>query len=326
MVPAIAASTEDPASELPLVSIIFLTYNQEKYIGEALHGLLSQTYPRLDIIITDDASTDATVELIAAELARYPDRSDIRFIRNKENLGGFGRGNFLNALSFARGEFVVISCGDDVMLPRQVEAMARVWRDEDVSLVTANALYIDQDSHELDRFRHSPDQPFDDSFETLARNGVNDTCFGAAMGFERQLHDEFGWPPAYLTASDIMLPFFAYLAKGARFIPEPLLKYRVHPQNTSLSLAAEATSDPSGRLIAEEHMHYVLLAHAFLMESELDRANECDPERFDGVVEAIKPLVEVQIVERARKLLRARIELSGLGISRLAAPRPDAGD
>jgi len=50
----------------------------------------------------------------------------------------------------------------------------------------------------------------------LAQNGSNAVCFGPTQGFERSLYDEFGWPPEHLTADDIMLAFYAHLAKGAR--------------------------------------------------------------------------------------------------------------
>jgi glycosyltransferase involved in cell wall biosynthesis len=307
----------DPKSPLPLVSVIFLTYNHERYVEEALEGLLSQTYPRLDIVIADDASLDSTVELIAARLASHAARSDIRFVRNERNLGGLGRGNFLNALALTSGEFVVTACGDDVMSPDMIEKMVNVWRREGVSLVTANAVYVDEHSKE-GRTVRDPNGPYDESFETLARDGGNVTCFGAAMGFERRLFEEFGWPPGYLSASDIMLPFYAYLSNGARFIPEPLLKYRVHSENTSLSLESEA-ADKIGRLIVEEQIFYVHMAHAFFMEAELDRLAAADPPRFAGVAERIKPLVMVQAIEMGRKLVRTRIALNDLGIPRISA-------
>lgn len=309
--------TTEASSERPLVSIVCLTYNHESFIDEALQGWLAQTYPRLDIVITDDASTDATAALIATRLAELPARSDIRFVRNPRNLGGAGWGNLARGLDLARGEFVVIACGDDVMLPTMVEKMVAVWQRENVSLVTANARYIDAASNELNRFRCRPGENFDDSFETLARDGVNDTCFGAGLGFERSLYQEFGMPPRYLTAVDIMWPFYAYLAKGARFVPEPLLKYRVHPQNSSLSLEAEALP-LSERLIAEEHMQLVHLAHAFLMQRELDRLSRADSGRFEARAGVVRPLIDIQITERARKLTQARTALSELGIPRLA--------
>ena len=69
----------------PLVSIVMLCFNHEKFVVEALEGVLAQTYSPLDIIIVDDCSQDQTANLIAAKLARIPNRSDIRFIRNSVN-------------------------------------------------------------------------------------------------------------------------------------------------------------------------------------------------------------------------------------------------
>src|SRR5947209_12173136 len=90
----------DRAVALPLVSIILLAYRQEKYVRDALAGVFSQTYPRLDIIILDDASDDATAHIIAAELATRGKPQNVRFIRNQSNLGI--RDNFLKGLALVR--------------------------------------------------------------------------------------------------------------------------------------------------------------------------------------------------------------------------------
>ena len=306
-------------SDHPLVSIICLTYNHEGFVVEALRGIFSQTYPNLDIVITDDGSSDSTAEMIRRELAGHTHRNDVRLVCHERNLGEEGRLNFLRALELARGDFVVMSCGDDVMLPTMVERMAEVWLREDVSLVTTNAVYIDEHSNELSRYYRNPSQPYDESFDTLARDGANVVCFGAAMGFERTLYYDFGWPPIYLNSCDIILPFYAYLAKGARFIPEPLLRYRVHAKNASLSLQMESNLGVE-KILVEEQTWYSHLAHAFYMEAELGRLQEADPPRFSEIARAILPLLQIQEVEMARKLVKARIALQGLGVKRLTAP------
>jgi Glycosyl transferase family 2/Glycosyltransferase 61 len=313
------APTGDAApAAAPLVSLVLVAYRHENFVAAAVRGALAQTYAPLDVIIVDDASPDATAEVIAAELARHPDRTDIRFIRHPENLGAFAA--WRNSLSLARGEFIVCSAGDDIMLPGMVEQMVGMWRREAVSLVTANARYIDAAGNELNRFYRDPDAVHDDSFETLARDGVNATCFGAAMGFERALYHEFGCPPEHLSAPDIMLPFYAYLRKGARFIAEPLLKYRVHAGNTSLSLQAERSSHID-RLAIEAEIFYVHLAHSLQMTEELERLGRRDPVRAAEIAGRIKPLLATQTTETARKLIATRIALGRLGVARLTAPR-----
>jgi Glycosyl transferase family 2 len=300
----------------PLISVVLLCYNHGAFVAEAVEGVLSQTYSPLEILIFDDCSSDRTAEIIERTIVGCSRQADVRFIRNPKNIGGYAVAEM--ALGMVKGDFIFVSAGDDVMLPQMVEEMAKVWISEGVSLVTANAYYVDEHSRSLNRTFRDPGQPSDDSFETLARDGSNACCFGAAIGFERELYATFGFPPAYLSCYDIMLPFWAHLLKGARFIPKPLLKYRVHSQNSSLSLQHEASSGVD-RLLVEEEIHFRHLAHAFLMEAELDRLNEAAPARFSEVARAIKPLVAVQAIERARKLTRTRIALSKFGIARLAA-------
>src|ERR1700694_2597780 len=73
-----------------LISLVMLCYNHEKFVAEALEGVLAQTYSPLDIIIIDDCSQDATADIVAAKLAALPDRPNVRFIRNAANLGELG--------------------------------------------------------------------------------------------------------------------------------------------------------------------------------------------------------------------------------------------
>ena len=189
------------------------------------------------------------------------------------------------------------------MLPNMVEEMVRIWTEQNVSLVTANALYIDENSRELNRTFRDPAKPADDSFETLARDGANACCFGPAIGFERAIYEKFDWVPPYLRAYDIMYPFYAYLLKGARFINKPLLKYRVHGQNTSLSLQAEKANDVE-RAKVQERIYLGHLAHATLMEEQLDRLSNEEPERYGSITARIIPLLTIQLAEMAKKLVR----------------------
>jgi glycosyltransferase involved in cell wall biosynthesis len=138
-------------SPLPLVSIIYTTYKQEKFALDALRSVLAQTYPMLDIIILDDASPDRTADIIATELANHRHRIDVRFIRNAENLGAGN--NTRKGLALTEGEFIILFSGDDIMLPRMVEKMVAVWREADVSLVTANVCYIADAGQDLGKHR-----------------------------------------------------------------------------------------------------------------------------------------------------------------------------
>jgi hypothetical protein len=207
---------------------------------------------------------------------------------------------------------VTIACGDDILFPEMVAEVARVWLENNVSLVITNALYIDDNSKPLNRTYRDPLVPADDSFETLARDGVNACCFGPCMSFERELYETFGLPPVHLEAADIMYPFYAYCLKGARFVSKPLFKYRVHSQNTSLSLIAEAKQSEIERLVVHERDFGLRLAHAVFMQEELDRLRSRDSARYRDLADRIFPLLTIQTVETAKKLVRTRRELGEL--------------
>jgi hypothetical protein len=104
-----------------------------------------------------------------------------------------------------------------------------------------------------------------------------------------------------------MYPFYAYLLSGARFLNKPLLKYRVHPKNTSASLLAEK-ADLRDRGLADERIHLAHLAHAVLMEETLNDLTNAAPARYASIAQRIIPLLNVQMSEQAKKLIRVSRE------------------
>jgi glycosyltransferase involved in cell wall biosynthesis len=288
----------------PLITILLLCYKHENFVAEALAGVLSQSYSPLEIIIFDDCSPDRTAEIIERTIAGHPRKPDVRFIHNPKNMGAKTVGGM--GLGMAKGEFIFITCGDDIMLPNMVEEVAKTLTGAGVSLVAANAHYIDDNSRPLNRTFRDPSQPADDSFEALARDGSNACCFGPAIGFERALYERFGWVPDCLKGYDIIYPFYAYLLRGARFIPTPLVKYRVHGANASISLKAEQAANSFEKSLIEESAFLNHLAHAVKMEEILDQLSGEAPERYGTIAGRMIPLLNVQMAEVAKKLVRSR--------------------
>lgn len=94
----------------PKVSIISISYNQEKYIGEAIEGFLMQkTDFEFEVIIADDCSTDKTPQIIKEYAHKYPDI--IKPIFRKKNLGAWQ--NFTDALKKTKGKYIALCEGDD---------------------------------------------------------------------------------------------------------------------------------------------------------------------------------------------------------------------
>src|SRR5215213_363952 len=106
------------------VSVVVCTYNGEKFLHQQLESLISQTYPDLEIIISDDNSTDSTVK-IAESFQRRDPRIQIHI--NKNNLG-YNR-NFEQAFDLATGDFIAVCDQDDIWKPNKIEAMMPLFVD-----------------------------------------------------------------------------------------------------------------------------------------------------------------------------------------------------
>jgi len=287
----------------PLVSVLLLCYRQEKFVAEAIDGVLNQTYSPLEILIFDDCSPDNTADVIGRKLAERPTRHRVSFTQNRQNLSAAATRRL--ALTMTRGEIIFPSHGDDVMLPEMIKQIVAQMRRSNVSLVAANAEYIDENSRLLDRTFRDLNVLADDSFKTLARDGSNACCFGPTIGFEREVYEKFGYDTGFLDCFDIIFPFYAYLLKGAKFLNKVLLKYRVHSHNASLSLAWER-AEGLARLDVEERICQSHLAHAVLMEEVLLRLEAQEPLRYSLLAKDILPLLQVQLAEMAKKLVRCR--------------------
>lgn len=98
----------------PLVSVIVPTHDHERFVRETLDSVFAQTYPHLQVIVSDDASTDGTVALVREA---YGDRVDL--VASEVNTGISG--NFNRALGAVRGELVAWLDGDDLMRPHRIE-------------------------------------------------------------------------------------------------------------------------------------------------------------------------------------------------------------
>jgi len=106
-------------SAFPLVSVAIATYNGEKYLEEQLDSIYAQTYPNLEVVVTDDCSRDRTVEI----LETYRQRHGLKYWINKKNLG-FIR-NFEQAMSKAQGEFIALADQDDIWKPERISTLVK---------------------------------------------------------------------------------------------------------------------------------------------------------------------------------------------------------
>jgi glycosyltransferase involved in cell wall biosynthesis len=101
----------------PLVSIIVASYNYEKYIGQTIQSVLSQTYPNWELIISDDCSTDNSVEIIRS----FSD-DRITLLTTDTNTGGR---HVAEAYAISKGEYLCSLDSDDFIAPDKIEKQLR---------------------------------------------------------------------------------------------------------------------------------------------------------------------------------------------------------
>jgi len=134
----------------PLVSIVVPVWNGERYLRESLDSILGQSYPRLEVIAVDDASTDATPEILES----YEDR--IRVLRQSATRGIYGNAN--DGIAVASGELVGVFHADDVYLPEIVEREVDwLLAHPDAGAVYCSVIFVDGDGREFGRLELPPE-------------------------------------------------------------------------------------------------------------------------------------------------------------------------
>jgi glycosyltransferase involved in cell wall biosynthesis len=143
-----SSSGADSPSARPLVSVVMPVYNGGSFLVESLESVLGQTYPRVEVVVVDDASDDETPVV----LERYAADGRIRYLRNARNLGQFGSVNV--GIGAATGDLIAIQHADDKQLPslleREVEALAK---HPEAGAAFALDILIDPSGHEYLRVR-----------------------------------------------------------------------------------------------------------------------------------------------------------------------------
>lgn len=147
--------------KFPPVTISVINFNDRKFIFQAIESAVNQTYPNLEIIITDNLSTDGTREEIEARLPEWEARRRalgartsageenpaLMYIKSETN-SGFGRPHN-QAFRVGRGEFFLLLNSDAILLPNFVEEALRVFADPSVGAVQGKLLRYDFDRNEL---------------------------------------------------------------------------------------------------------------------------------------------------------------------------------
>jgi len=213
-------SNETVVNEKPLVTFALFAYNQEKYIREAVEGALAQTYSPLQIILSDDCSSDRTFEIIQEMVAEYAGPHEILLNRNEPNLGLAGHINYV--MSLAKGELIVVAAGDDISRPERTLKIVDFYiNEEKPDSIFSYFHQIDENSIKLDK--DFSDKPREQTVEEFIKNPL---IKGASHAWTKRIFEVFGPLSGHVLCEDQVIPFRAYLLNKPRFFDEKLIEYR----------------------------------------------------------------------------------------------------
>ncbi|CAL1241801.1 glycosyltransferase family 2 protein [Candidatus Methylocalor cossyra] len=250
----------------PCISVIMPVYNGEKYLRPAIESILGQTFTDFEFLIIDDGSTDSSVEICSS----YRDPR-IRLLSNGHNLGLIATLN--RGLELARGEYIARMDCDDISLPERLERqLAFLNRHPDVGLCGTW----------FERFYRNESiilkPPTDDRlirFFLLFDNAFAHNTIVMRKDFVQRYG--LRYDPEYKYSEDY--EFWVRCAQHTKVanIPEVLVRYRFHPENTSNRFRRE--QDATADRIRRRQLEALAVAAS---EEEIALHNAITTFRFHG--------------------------------------------
>lgn len=212
------------------ISVVMTTYNGEKYIIEQLQSILDQTRRPDQVVICDDGSIDNTISLISNFI--YKNRLENWYVeQNSSNLGW--RRNFFNATSKATGDIIFFSDQDDIWYSDKIEIMANLMIQKQMSclyaekdIIDAKGQYLEDRQEKKYYTREITQIPLLYSFYDLKTLG----CCMCVCKKLAELYQNLKFPEG---GHDSQCGRLAVLTGALWHLDQPVIKYRIHGNNTS---------------------------------------------------------------------------------------------
>lgn len=208
-----------------MISVCMATYNGEKYIKEQLDSILIQLKEEDEVIVSDDGSTDSTIDIIKAI-------NDKRIIVVKNHCKKGVNHNFQNALHNAKGDFIFLADQDDIWFPNKVELCTNELKVYD--LVVSNCSVLDN-HNEINEDTYFVTA---NSGKGFFKNFYKSSYLGCCLAFRKTILKEvLPLPDNLLLFHDWWFGFIAELCYKVKFIETPCMYYRRHGETNSNTLS-----------------------------------------------------------------------------------------
>ncbi|MCQ2217727.1 MAG: glycosyltransferase [Paludibacteraceae bacterium] len=220
-----------------MVSVCIPVYNGSRYIEAQLNSILAQLQEGDEIVISDDGSTDGTLEIVA-EMAKQDAR--IRVVSHMKVSSKYAFDyttlNVENAIQASLGDVIFLADQDDVWMPDKVKLFMQELEKSD--LVLSDCVVVDAEMNVVDdsyfKINHSK--------IGVLNNLKKNSYLGCCMAFKRSVL-QYALPfPKTLVPHDIWLGLLAEIKGKVSFLSTPTLYYRRHSSNLSTSSESSANS------------------------------------------------------------------------------------
>ncbi|ABC24601.1 Glycosyl transferase (plasmid) [Rhodospirillum rubrum ATCC 11170] len=240
----------------PLVSVVMPVYNHERYVGEAIDSVFSQTYRPIELIIIDDGSTDKSAETVRQHLAAKPAPEGIivDFV-SRPNKGAHTTIN--EGLAKSSGSYLAILNSDDAYMPKRLARCIATAQEHEARMIFTYVEPIGDDGVDLD-----VGHPWRHWYADVMLNELDISPnisslllqynIGVSTGnflFHRSLFEEVGPFHDFRYTHDIDFLLRASLIEEPVLVRERLYRYRLHGHNTI---------SENDRKISEEYQEIVL--------------------------------------------------------------------
>lgn len=208
-------------NEKPLVSFIIPAYNEEKFIMESIESCLGQSYPNIEVSVTDDGSTDRTWKILKKNYQNNPKIILDRFDTNRGKVVAVN-----NSYEQCHGEYIALMCADDVCFENRIESSYTYMNLTGCDLVFGRLFYCDED---LNSINYAQRKVF--KKQIGLERIIFDNIIGPTLFINRDIAEKCFPIPETLKFEDWWIGFAATLHGRVRFMNKYLIKYRQHANN-----------------------------------------------------------------------------------------------
>jgi glycosyltransferase involved in cell wall biosynthesis len=287
-----------------MVTVGLFVYNHEKFIREAVEAIYAQTYRPLELIVSEDASSDASRVVLDEILRAVP--VGIKVIRIYQTLNK-GLSNAVNEVTkHASGSVIIFAAGDDISESYRIERTVAAFAAPNVMFVHAGVSYIDENSQPIVVKNHTN---YPNKIHTLQGylNLTNPPVIGASCAYRKEVFQYFGELDAGIIQEDAILPFRALLLGEGRYLDSPDVRYRSHNSNAHFGGFQQSSSEVVARIIRMQK-NRLLLAHEKIRDLNIyiNKGGEVPAELIKSLkAELLEAEFETDISVTPTKIARA---------------------